>query len=132
MESAFQFSNPSLTKFEFGINDGFNNTCGSEVNFKINIGVNVKRNEDKNEAIVELNFEVGEKNDTCPYHISATEAAHFMWNEELNNDDVVILLNQNAPSLLLSYLRPVISQITAASPNESFDIPFINFTKVKN
>ena len=39
------------------------------------------------------------------------------------------LLNQNAPSLLLSYLRPVIAQVTMASPYGAYNIPFIDFTK---
>ena len=38
------------------------------------------------------------------------------------------LLNQNAPSLLLSYIRPIVVQITAASPFPTYNIPFMNFT----
>lgn len=32
MESMFQFTNPSLTKVEFGINEGFRNNNDKEVN----------------------------------------------------------------------------------------------------
>ena len=39
------------------------------------------------------------------------------------------LLNQNAPSLLLSYLRPIVAQVTSASKNGTYKIPFVNFTK---
>lgn len=41
------------------------------------------------------------------------------------------LLNQNAPSLLLGYLRPIISQITAASPYNAYNLPFIDFQRNK-
>ena len=38
------------------------------------------------------------------------------------------LLRQNAPALLLSYLRPTVAQITSSSEFETFDIPFVNFS----
>lgn len=50
------------------------------------------------------------------------------WKEKLDEEKVHKLLNQNAPSLLLSCLRPVISQLTAASPFGTVNIPFMNFT----
>ncbi len=73
-----------------------------EVNIKINMTVSINRREGCNQAYVSLRVELGEKVDK--------------------------LLNQNAPSLLLSYVRPVISQLTGASPFEAFNIPFMNFT----
>lgn len=39
------------------------------------------------------------------------------------------LLNQNAPSLLSSYLRPIVAQVTSASKYGTYNIPFVNFTK---
>ena len=43
------------------------------------------------------------------------EGANFRWNDELDDNMIDRLLNQNAPSLLLSYLRPIVAQVTSAS-----------------
>ena len=54
MESMFQFTNPSLTKEEFGINEGFQNSNDKEVNIKINMTVSINRKEGCNQAYVSL------------------------------------------------------------------------------
>ena len=41
MESAFQFSNPSLTKMEFCINEDFENSWDKEVKIAVNMGIPV-------------------------------------------------------------------------------------------
>ena len=56
-----------------------------------------------------------EKNDDIPCYIKAIEGANFRWNDELDDNMIDRLLNQNAPSLLLSYLRPIVAQVTSAS-----------------
>lgn len=128
MESAFQFTNPSLIKLEFGINEGFCNSDSKEVNIKINMAVSVERSGDSNQARVSLKIELGERGTANPYYIIAIESANFKWNENIDEEKVDRLLNQNAPSLLLSYVRPIISQITGVSPFDTFNIPFMNFT----
>lgn len=131
MKSSFQFSNPVLTDFVLCLNEGFDNQGNKEVQIKMSMSVDVSKHETAKEALVGLTFEIGEKNDNTPFYIKATEKANFRWDEEIDEKMVDILLNQNAPSLLLSYLRPIVAQITAASPYEAYDIPFINFTKNK-
>lgn len=79
--------------------------------------------------MVVLNLLIGKK--TTPLHfIEAEEAALFRWNpEKVDAEHSEKLLKQNAPALLLSYLRPTISLITSASPYAAYDIPFMNFTE---
>lgn len=127
MESGFQFTNPSLTSFEFMVNEDFGQREDSGVNVKINIAVNVDRLEDKNEARVSLKLVIGDKSANMPFFINATEAADFRWDDSLDMGLIDKLLHQNAPSLLLSYLRPVVVQITSASQFDTFNIPFMNF-----
>ena len=131
MESMFQFTNPALTGLEFGLNQGFNSKENKEVQIQINMSVSVNRNESRNEAEVTLKIELGEKSPEMPFFITALETARFRWGEEMEEALVNKLLNQNAPSLLLSYVRPIVAQITAASPFGAYNIPFINFTHKK-
>ena len=129
MESAFQFSNPSLTKMEFCINEDFENSWDKEVKIAVNMGIQIDRSSTDNNARVSLTLEIGKKDSSDPFYVCATEMAEFRWPESLNLEMVEKLLNQNAPSLLLGYLRPIISQITAASPYNAYNLPFIDFSE---
>lgn len=129
MESAFQFSNPSLTKMEFCINEEFESSQDKEVKIAVNMGVQIDRSATDNNARVSLTLEIGKKDSEDPFYVCATEMAEFRWSETLNNEMVEKMLNQNAPSLLLGYLRPIISQITAASPYNAYNLPFIDFSR---
>ena len=129
MESAFQFSNPSLTKMEFCINEDFENSRDKEVKIAVNMGIQIDRSSTDNNARVSLTLEIGKKDSADPFYVYATEMAEFRWPDALNNEMVEKLLNQNAPSLLLGYLRPIISQITAASPYNAYNLPFIDFSR---
>ncbi len=129
MESAFQYTNPALVKLDFRINQGFSGVGNKHVRIPLKISVNVDKDQAKNEALVSLSCGIGEENETLPFLVLAEEQARFRWETELSNDTVNILLNQNAPSLLLSFLRPIIAQVTLASPYGAYYIPFINFTK---
>lgn len=124
--SSFQFSNPVLVNMTFEANHNFKKN--NEVEIPANVNVSVHENKNATEAIVELTIEIGRKDDSSPYFLSATEGAKFKWDEgaKAKKDS---LLQQNAPALLLSYLRSIIASVTSASPFETFNIPFMDFTK---
>jgi hypothetical protein len=63
MESAFQFTNPALSGLEFWINKNFNGEKDTKIQIRMNMSVKVAKKENLNEAIVELDVEIGEKNE---------------------------------------------------------------------
>ena len=130
--SQFQFSNPMLSELQFYINDAYGVDV-EEINVNLGININKKRISDT-EAIVELTVEIGDKSDNAPFYITATEGAVFRWEEDAfdKEQDIEKLLNVNAPALLLSYLRPVVSNITMFSKYPAYNIPFINFNNARN
>lgn len=128
MISEFQFSNPSLLNLTFGLNDGFINR--KNTNIEIKSEVEIGPGPEANSAVVILKLTIGKKDVSAPFYIYAEEGAAFRWNaEKMDEQHQEKLLKQNAPALLLSYLRPTISVITAASPFNAYDIPFMNFTE---
>lgn len=127
MESSFQFSNPTLKYLEFGLNDKFDCQQNREVKIGIKLSIHVNRKIEANDAEVELELHLGEKGMDAPFYVSAKEAASFRWEPDMNEEFVDSLLKLNAPSLLISYLRPIIAQVTAATPYNAYNIPFINF-----
>lgn len=52
-------------------------------------------------------------------------ASNFSWKDQVSDENVDKLLNYKAVSLLLGYIRPVVSVITSNSV-EPLDIPFVN------
>lgn len=124
-KSGLQFKNPRLVEMEMRINKGFEHTDNEPVDIKLSFNVNINRMSDSSEAIVELTVIVGTEDSTNPFYIKATEGAMFKWEDEIT--DIDKLLKQNAPAILLGYLRPVISMLTAMSPFAAYNIPAINF-----
>lgn len=128
MKSIFQFSNPALLRLDFKINNNFCSNDGEEIKLKLAVETRINREENAEEALVVLCVTIGEKTEKVPFYVYAEESANFKWRREAYDEEAVDrLLKQNAPALLLSYLRPIIANITVASPYSAYDIPFMNF-----
>lgn len=127
--SDFQFSNPVLTAFNFHINQDFNPPVDTtSVEMPLTFQIDIKKDSENTRAVVLLSIEIGQKDDTKPFYITATEQAEFKWSaaSSLNEET---LLKQNAPALLLGYLRPIVATVTASSQFSVYNIPFIDFTQ---
>lgn len=129
--SQFQFTDPVLSELQFYINDNYD-AQNEDINLKLSLSVNNNKLSGT-EAVVELCVEIGEKSALAPFYITATEGAIFRWEEGIFSEeqDIHKFLSINAPALLLSYLRPIVSNITAMSKYPTYNIPFINFNDVK-
>lgn len=55
--------------------------------------------------------------------------AHFKLEKEIEATDFDNLLQINAPAMLLSYARPIVSLITVQAGMKPLNFPFLNFTK---
>ena len=53
----------------------------------------------------------------------------FLWEEGLNEQEIRNALEINAPSLLVSYVRPLVALITGSSKYPSWNIPFLDMRK---
>ncbi len=127
-KSGFQFIKPIVRNINYNLSDDFDNT--QETFFDNHFNTLIRRIPDKNEAIVELSIVVGdhEKSKNVPFTLQMTIGAYFRWEENIGEEIVQDLLKMNAPALLLSYARPIISNITANS-SIPYDIPFMDFTE---
>lgn len=72
---------------------------------------------------------IGSEDASTPFFLETKFVANFRWNEQLLGDRVDAFLNQNAPALLLSYVRPIISMVTNVSHYPPYNLPFINFSE---
>ncbi|MGN0141033.1 MAG: protein-export chaperone SecB [Roseburia sp.] len=125
--SSFQFTDPSLVHIKFEENKKFQHE--EENDIPINVSINVEKEElSENEAIVKTSVVVGAESEKVPFVLEAVASARFKWDaEKINKDTSSIFLKQNAPALLISYLRPIIAMITNASHYPAYNLPFISF-----
>lgn len=124
-QSIFRFSNPTLLDVRFEKNRQFK--LGSKAKINLDFQTRINKKGDEHEAVVELTVKIGETSEGCPFVISITEGARFLWGD-ISDDVADSLLAQNAPALLLGYIRPVVASLTASSSLPAYNIPFIDFT----
>lgn len=125
--SAFQFTNPSIIYVKFIENSGFKQKENEDI--EINANISIKKGEiNGNECSVNAIVSVGDENNNVPFLIETEITARFRWNfEDEKQLNIDAFLDQNAPSLLISYVRPIIAMITNASHYPAYHLPFINF-----
>ena len=127
-ESFFKVISTSTEEVTFKKNSSFI-LKNESINLELDSNVEVVCLED-NKAKVSLEFYVfNEKNlETVPFFIKIKESGLFEWGEETDFETVNSLLHTNAPALLLSYIRSIVSQLVAFSGYPSLIIPFIDFS----
>ncbi len=135
-ESSFQLvGKPQVTKVQFEINKDF--VFEKEVALEISNNVRVLKNsnEKKNESIVILSIDVfpSEELADVPFKMEIEIQGCFIWDEILANDNVQLdaMLKQNAPAVLYSYLRPIITLVTVEANMPPLVLPLMNFIEAE-
>ena len=126
-KSDFQFINPFLEELHFKENETFEE---SESNLEIenSFGVQIKRDKAGKKAKVELTLEINIDKKQSPFELRIRLSSYFIW-ENMDKQQVESMLKCNAPALLLSYMRPIVSSITGFSQFPAYNLPFINFNE---
>lgn len=126
IESHFQFKAPILESIEFVVNSSFNveNFEGFD-----SVDSNLEVQKENDYAKVVMFLEIGKKNEFYPFYIKIIMSAEFQWSES-TEEQIEGYLNMNAPALLLSYMRPIVANITNSSKYEALNLPFINFAEI--
>ncbi|HEL2072521.1 TPA: protein-export chaperone SecB [Streptococcus suis] len=131
IKSTFQFNKPILKEAIFLELGG---DCTETNNFlQTNIGEIEEIDGDKSVyvSLTLANFEdLSDSNkENSPYLLRVTMESKFRWkSDEIPSEIIDNLLRVNAPSLLLSYIRPVVSSLTVASAFQEEVVPFVDFT----
>lgn len=129
--SSFQFKNPVMTRCRYEL---IKRDVEPNQNININLTKTVSREQGSNEASIELLLQLNKEGDTvcenAAFFAEVAMASVFTWDASLGEDAVNSLLQLNAISLLISYIRPVIANMTYMSPGGALNLPFINVTKL--
>jgi preprotein translocase subunit SecB len=126
MVSKFQFENPALLRLNFQVNEAFDTNRIGGFEIQTQFKVRIDRSEGDAKAKVTLTLTISQEDG--PFEIDAAIAALFHWDDSIQADMIDRLLKANAPALLVSFLRPIIANITNVSPYPAFNLPFMDFS----
>ena len=125
--SSLQFTRPILKKCTFELNDHFDKT-GDKISISSKVSINEADHDIQSRTCdVGVRLVVGENNEKAPFYIEVIMVSKFRWEKELDCK-IDSMLKINAPALLISYIRPIITNLTANSRYPAYYLPFINFS----
>lgn len=128
MLSNFQFSEINLKEVKFFTNDEFEKETNRELEETISFETRVCHADNKERnALVELVIAIG--GGKSPYNIEMIMRGIFEWNNKMSDELAEQLLKTNAPALLLSYARPIMTNLTMNGRFNTVNIPYIDFTQ---
>ena len=131
-KSSFQFIQPVVTMARFEmlrpVVDQSENKCD------VHIKHEVVRNKENNSAYVQVVVQVNKKEEEiigdALFYIEIAMQSAFKWDNSLSEEDVDKLLKYNATALLISYIRPIIVNMTYMSPVSTINLPYINLNRL--
>ena len=122
----FLIKQPVIKKMDFTGNNDFSFGNDSKVKLDIQIKKESSTKERKAQITLSLTLNNDCKIDEVPFILKSEIVGQFVWNEEATKEEIEHFINANAPSILLSYMRPVISNIVTYSGFPAFIIPFLD------
>ena len=125
-ESKFKFEKPILKRFSFNENEAFEKK--EELKIEIELEKEIERTEKTGGVSVILKTV---NSNEIPFFIEIEMYSKFIWEEELTEEEIINALEINAPSLLISYIRPLVALVTGSSKYPAWNIPFLDMRKTK-
>ena len=125
-ESKFKFEKPILKRFSFNENEAFEKK--EELKIEIELEKEIERIEKTGGVSVILKTV---NSNEIPFFIEIEMYSKFIWEEELTEEEIINALEINAPSLLISYIRPLVALVTGSSKYPAWNIPFLDMRKTK-
>lgn len=129
-ESTFQIkTRPSISSVDFKKNENYD--FPGDLELKLNSRVVIGRpvNQELDEAMVTLVVQVftEEDFDTVPFCVEIEINSVFCWIGDYEENKIEILLNENAPAILYSYVRPLLTTLTVEAGLPPLVLPLMNF-----
>ena len=120
-ESKFKFERPILKRFSFNENEAF------EEKEELKIEIELEKEKTGGVSVILKTVNSNE----IPFFIEIEMYSKFIWEEELTEEEIINALEINAPSLLISYIRPLVALVTGSSKYPTWNIPFLDMRKTK-
>lgn len=118
---------PLIKKMDFLSNTEFDQST-NKANINIDIKITNELSTTQNKAQVFLMIMLNTEKDIkdVPFILKSEILGQFSWEENATETEISDFLNSVAPSILLSYMRPIISNIITYSGLPPYIIPFLD------
>lgn len=133
--SPFQFLDPVVERSLFWENPHYDQTTNAmqKIYLKTRVTDQQKKGDQAQAKVALLvtnsphAFDLKTIDPSLPYLVTVVITSTFYWGADVPEDKFPALLNENASTLLLSYIRPIVTELTSQSNYRPLRIPFINF-----
>lgn len=123
--SPFKIKSHRLKNADFALNTNFKPE--GKVELKIDVNKTIAKHADKPIAEVLLTVSLFKDQTDVPFSCTIVYQGLFSWDKEVSADKVEQYLKCNAAAFLYSYVRPLVTQLTAMSNLPALTLPFMNF-----
>ena len=124
VQSQFQYSTPRIIGFDYTANT---EAPTKEWTLQMTHQKSIQKISDHS-AVVSVEMKICAPDDEAgPFTIRFVAEATFEW-AGYDNGTISRLLSQNAPSLIIGHIRPLISLFTNSSGFIPFNLPFLDLT----
>lgn len=125
---SFKTVNHRLVHVSYNINESFDFNNTASVPVDLSISRNISQHDTKPRADVTITVSLYKDTENSPMQCEVVYRGLFAWDaDSYSTEKLQTLLMCNAPALLFSYVRPIITQLTTLSALPPLTLPFINF-----
>ena len=124
-ESALQYKIPKVEYISFERNEDYNEK--NELDMQMTSAIEIDKNDENREATITLALELGEEGTNAPFFLKIAANSDFRWEESVNFD-IDKTLKLSGSTMLLSYLRPIVANVTMQAGLPPFQLPFLDLT----
>lgn len=126
-KSPFQLKEQAIIDIDYNVNEYYSK---SEEDLKIGAQTVIKKVSD-NVAAVYLTVSLFKDKEfqSVPFSMIVKSRGIFSWDSGLEKKTLTALLENNAPAILYSFIRPIVSNLTAFSIGGSLMLPLLNFSE---
>jgi len=128
--SSFKINSHRLKSTDFALNPDFK--AEGSVELKIDVNKTISKHAEKPMAEVTLKVSLFKDKPDAPFECTVVYQGLFSWEKDVPAEKVEQYLKCNAAALLYSYVRPLITQLTAMSNLPVLTLPFMNFIEDEN
>ncbi len=117
-----------LLRVDYGVNEKYEiQHEKTDITIELNTVHKVKKLKNKKMAIVSLEVKLFQRKPEYPIWVNIKNQATFEWQEDSSKLDE--MLDVVAPAHLLSYIRPIVSQLTTMSGFPPLILPLLDFSR---
>lgn len=118
---------PKITKIRFDKTQEYKDATNYHLNIKNRI---TEKTEESCKIIQSIIIYSLENNK--PFTAEFEAECSFKWNKDLSEKKKEMFINYSAPSTILSYIRPILTQILIYSGLPDFRLPLVNMFDIVN